>query len=92
MCLAVPGKIVSIDDSPELMRTGKVNFGGILKEVNLAYVPDAKPGDYVVVHVGFALSIVDEAEANQVFEYLSQMDELAELEGSQDAQEEFPNS
>ena len=85
MCLAVPGKIVSIDDSPDIMRMGKVNFGGILKEVSLAYVPDAKPGDYVVVHVGFALSIVDEAEANQVFEYLSQMDELAELEGSQDA-------
>ena len=81
MCLAVPGKLVSVDDSPTLMRTGKVNFGGILKEVNLAYVPDAMPGDYVLVHVGFALSIVDEAEANLVFEYLRQMDELAELEG-----------
>ena len=91
MCLAVPGKLVSVDDSPSLMRTGKVNFGGILKEVNLAYVPDAMPGDYVLVHVGFALSIVDEAEANLVFEYLRQMDELAELEGLQDAQEEFPN-
>jgi hydrogenase expression/formation protein HypC len=85
MCLAVPGKLVSVDDSPSLMRTGKVNFGGILKEVNLAYVPDAKPGDYVLVHVGFALSIVDEDEANQVFEYLRQMDELAELEGLHDA-------
>ena len=85
MCLAVPGKLVSVDDSPSLMRTGKVNFGGILKEVNLAYVPDAKPGDYVLVHVGFALSIVDEDEANQVFEYLRQMDELAELEGIHDA-------
>jgi hydrogenase expression/formation protein HypC len=85
MCLAVPGKIISVDDSPALMRTGKVNFGGILKEVNLAYVPEAAPGDYVLVHVGFALSIVDETEANQVFEYLRQMDELAELEGLQDA-------
>jgi hydrogenase expression/formation protein HypC len=66
------------------MRTGKVNFGGILKEVNLAYVPEAVPGDYVLVHVGFALSIVDESEANQVFEYLRQMDELAELEGLHD--------
>lgn len=80
MCLAVPGKLISIDDSPELMRMGKVNFGGILKEVNLAYTPEAKLGDYVLVHVGFALSIVDESEANQVFEYLRQMDELAELE------------
>ena len=85
MCLAVPGKIISVDDSPALMRTGKVNFGGILKEINLAYVPEAAPGDYVLVHVGFALSIVDETEANQVFEYLRQMDELAELEGLQDA-------
>ena len=85
MCLAVPGKLISVDDSPALMRAGKVNFGGILKEVNLTYVPEAKPGDYVLVHVGFALSIVDEAEAQQVFEYLRQMDELAELEGSHDA-------
>ena len=79
MCLAVPGKLISMDDSPALMRTGKVDFGGILKEVNLAYVPEVKVGDYVLVHVGFALSIVDEAEANQVFGYLQQMDELAEL-------------
>ena len=79
MCLAVPGKLISVDDGSALTRTGKVNFGGILKEVNLAYVPEAKLGDYVLVHVGFALSIVDEAEASQVFEYLKQMDELAEL-------------
>lgn len=85
MCLAVPGKLVSIEEGPELMRTGKANFGGIFKEVSLAYVPEAKLGDYVLVHVGFALSIVDEAEANQVFEYLRKMDELAELEGSSDA-------
>ncbi len=82
MCLAVPGKLVSVDEGPALTRTGKVNFGGILKDVNLAYVPEAKLGDYVLVHVGFALSIVDEAEANQVFEYLRQMDELAELGGA----------
>ena len=81
MCLAVPGKLISMDDSPALMRSGKVNFGGILKEVNLAYVPEVKLGDYVLVHVGFALNIVDEAEAHQVFEYLRQMDELAELGG-----------
>lgn len=83
MCLAVPGKLISVDDSPSLMRTGKVNFGGILKEASLAYVPEAKVGDYVLVHVGFALSIVDEEEATQVFEYLRRMDELADLEEGQ---------
>ena len=85
MCLAVPGKLISIDDQPALMRSGRVNFGGILKEVSLAYVPEAKLGDYVLVHVGVALSIVDEAEANQVFEYLQRMDELAELGGEPNA-------
>ncbi len=61
------------------MRAGKVSFGGIVKEVNLAYVPEATVGDYVVVHVGFAISKLDEAEAQQVFHYLEQMDELVEL-------------
>jgi hydrogenase expression/formation protein HypC len=79
MCLAVPGKLMSIQEGPPLMRTGKVNFGGIFKEVNLAYVPEVKLGDYVLVHVGFALSIVDENEAEQVFKYLQQIDGLAEL-------------
>lgn len=85
MCLAVPGKLISVDESSALMRSGRVNFGGIIKEVSLAYVPEAKVGDYVLVHVGFALSIVDEAEANQVFDYLKKMDELAELEGDSNA-------
>ena len=80
MCLAIPGKITSISGEDPLMRTGKVDFGGILKEVSLAYVPEAKVGDYVIVHVGFALSRVDEAEAQQVFEYLREMEELSELE------------
>ncbi len=79
MCLAVPGKILSIAGDDPLTRSGKVSFGGITKEVSLAYVPEAKPGDYVIVHVGFALSIVDEVEANQVFEYLRRMDELKDL-------------
>jgi hydrogenase expression/formation protein HypC len=82
MCLAVPGKITSISGGDPLMRTGKVDFGGILKEVSLAYVPEAQLGDYVIVHVGFALSRVDEAEAQQVFEYLRQMEELSELADS----------
>ncbi len=82
MCLAVPGKIESISGDDPLLRTGKVNFGGIVKEVNLAYVPEAVPGDYVIVHVGFAISTVSEEEANQVFEYLRQMDELEELKST----------
>jgi hydrogenase expression/formation protein HypC len=82
MCLAVPGKILSIDGTDPVFRCGKVNFGGIVKQINLAYVPEAKIGDYVLVHVGFAISTIDEAEAQQVFEYLRQMGELAELEES----------
>jgi len=80
MCLAIPGKVISISGDDPLMRSGKVDFGGILKEVSLAYVPEVQVGDYVIVHVGFALSRVDEAEANQVFEYLREMQELTELE------------
>ena len=79
MCLAVPGKILSIAGEDPLLRAGRVSFGGIVKEVNLAYTPEAAVGDYVVVHVGFALSIVDEAEAQEIFGYLKEMDELAEL-------------
>ena len=82
MCLGVPGKIISINESEPPMRTGKVSFGGIVKEVNLAFVPDAQVGDYVIVHVGFAISRLDEEEATRVFEYLQQMDELRELEES----------
>ncbi len=80
MCLAVPGKIISIEGTDPLFRCGRVNFGGIVKQINLAYVPEAKIGDYVLVHVGFAISTIDEAEARQVFEYLRKMEELAELE------------
>jgi hydrogenase expression/formation protein HypC len=65
------------------MRTGKVNFGGILKEVCLAYVPEAKVGDYVIVHVGFAISRVDPQEALKVFEYLHKMGELEDLQTNQ---------
>jgi hydrogenase expression/formation protein HypC len=80
MCLAVPGKIENIAGDKPLSRKGKVNFGGILKEVSLAYVPEAVVGDYVIVHAGFAISKVDEEEAMKVFEYLKEMGELAELE------------
>lgn len=78
MCLAVPGKIESISGE-DFARVGRVNFSGVKKEISLAYVPEANLGDYVLVHVGFAISKIDEAEAKQVFEYLAQMGELAEL-------------
>jgi hydrogenase expression/formation protein HypC len=76
----VPGKIESTRGT-DLLRTGRVNFGGIIKEVSLAYVPEANVGDYVIVHVGFAISRLDEGEAQRVFEYLREMGELQELEG-----------
>ena len=80
MCLAIPGKIISITDQlDETFRFGKVSFGGITKDVNLCMVPDAKTGDYVLVHVGVAISIVDEQEANITFAYLKQMGEVEEL-------------
>jgi len=76
MCLAVPGKIVSIIGDEAMQKTGKVSFGGIVKEISLAYVPEAKVGDYVIVHVGFALSIVDEEAALQT---LADLEEIAKL-------------
>lgn len=79
MCLAVPGKILSVSGE-DFTRMARVSFGGIVKEVSLAYVPEARVGDYVLVHVGFAISVVDEAEALQTFEYLKQLGELEELE------------
>ena len=74
MCLAIPGQIESID-AEEPLRMGTVRFGGATREVCLAYVPDAAIGDYVLVHVGFALSVVDEAEAMRVFEYLDEIED-----------------
>ena len=80
MCLAIPGRITSISGQDPLSRMGKIDFGGVIKEVCLAYVPEAKVGDYAVVHVGFAISLLDEAEATKVFEYLREMQELGALE------------
>lgn len=83
MCLGVPGKVIEIQ--PESVGTvgmtmGRVSFGGIIKEVCLAYTPEVEVGDYVVVHVGFAISRIDEDEAQQVFRFLEEMDELGELD------------
>jgi hydrogenase expression/formation protein HypC len=87
MCLAIPGKILSIEGGNNFERTGKVDFGGITKEVNLAYVPEAKVGDYVIVHVGFAISTLNEEEARLTLDYLRQMNELNDLE-PEDSNEE----
>jgi hydrogenase expression/formation protein HypC len=78
MCLAVPGKILSIVDHDGVMRTGRVSFGGMVKEVNLAYTPEASVNDYVIVHVGFAISTVDPQEAARVWAYLQELDDLEE--------------
>jgi hydrogenase expression/formation protein HypC len=80
MCLAIPGRIASVSIDDPIMRVGRVDFGGIVKEISLAYVPEAGVGDYVLVHVGFALTIIDEAEAERLFEQLS---EIAEIEAAQ---------
>ncbi len=79
MCLAVPGRIVTIEGDDPILRAGIVDFSGVTKRVNLSYVPDAKIGDFVLVHVGFAISTVDEEEAAKVFSYLREMGDLAEL-------------
>jgi hydrogenase expression/formation protein HypC len=80
MCLAVPGKILSVEGDDPLLRCGRVDFSGTVMQVNLAYVPEAKVGDYVLVHVGFAINMIDEEEANKVFQYLREMGDLAEME------------
>jgi hydrogenase expression/formation protein HypC len=79
MCLAVPGRLVEIIDGGDIaFRVGKVDFGGIRKEVSLAYVPEALVGKYVLVHVGFAISVIDEEEAQRVFKCLEEMGGLQE--------------
>ena len=77
MCLAVPGRLVWLDaEAPGPLRTGRVDFGGAARAVSLALLPEARVGDYVLVHVGVAISRVDEAEARRVFEYLREIEAL----------------
>lgn len=77
MCLAIPGKIVTIESKFDgLVRMARVSFGGIIKEASLEMVPHAKENDYVLVHVGVAISVVDEEEAKQTFRYLEAMGEV----------------
>ncbi|NPA79974.1 MAG: HypC/HybG/HupF family hydrogenase formation chaperone [Thermotogae bacterium] len=80
MCLGVPGKVVEVVEDELGIRYGKVKFGGIVKDVNLSYVPEAQVGDYVVVHVGFAISRIDPEEAMRVFKFLKESGELEELD------------
>jgi hydrogenase expression/formation protein HypC len=75
MCLAVPGELMSIEGDDPLLRTGRVSFGGIIKDVNLSLVPEVAVGDYLLVHAGFAISAIDEEEAGRVFSLLDEIDE-----------------
>lgn len=76
MCLGVPGLVLSVEGE-DLERRARVSFGGIIKEVSLAYCPEARAGDHVIVHVGFAISRVDEKEAREIFETLKELGEAA---------------
>jgi hydrogenase expression/formation protein HypC len=90
MCLAIPGKISSLHENSGVPMA-KVDFGGVTREACLAYVPEACIGDYVLVHVGFAISKVDEEEAARTYQYLSEMDQLTELQdGEGDSCHEVP--
>jgi hydrogenase expression/formation protein HypC len=82
MCLGIPGKVVEVYREGDLLM-GKVDFGGVSKKVCLEYVPELEPGDYTIVHVGFALSRVDEEEAGRIFELLERLGELGELEAEE---------
>jgi len=83
MCLSIPGKLIEITAQlDETFRTGKVSFDGVIKEVSLTLVPEAKVNDYVMVHVGAAISVVDEEEAKKTFDILKQLDELQDLDPS----------
>ena len=80
MCLGVPGRVVRIDENPIGMTMGRVDFGGVVKEVCLAYVPDVAVGEYVLVHVGFAISKIDEEEARETRRFLETLGEAAAQE------------
>jgi hydrogenase expression/formation protein HypC len=80
MCLAVPGEILTVSGDDPLQRTARVSFEGVVKEVSLAFLPEAGVGDFVLVHVGVALQTVDEVEARQTLDYLRQIGEMAEGE------------
>ena len=83
MCLSIPGKLIEVSAQlDETFRVGKVSFDGVVKEVSLTLVPEARVGDYVMVHVGAAISVVNEEEARKTFEILEQLGELGDLDPS----------
>jgi len=87
MCLGIPGKLIEVYQKDDLPM-GKADFGGVVREVCLAYTPEARPGEYVLVHVGFAISRIDQAEADEIFSMLAQMERLADSETSQTSEAE----
>ena len=90
MCLAIPGKISALHENTGVPMA-KVDFGGITREACMSYLPQARIGDYVLVHVGFAISQVDEEEAARTYQYLSEMDQLSELQdGDPEGDHEVP--
>jgi hydrogenase expression/formation protein HypC len=76
MCLAVPGRLLDAAGDDPLTRVGRVDFGGVVKEINLAFAPEARVGDHLLVHVGFAIAVIDEAEAERLFLHLEEIGEL----------------
>lgn len=82
MCLGVPGKVIEVRrfDGLEVVE-GKVDFGGVVREVNLSFTPEVEEGEYVMVHVGFSISVIDEEEAATTLRYLQQLDEVARADG-----------
>ncbi|MEN6405234.1 MAG: HypC/HybG/HupF family hydrogenase formation chaperone [Thermoguttaceae bacterium] len=90
MCLGIPGKVLEIDQQNGLSM-GKVEFGGIVKNVCLSYTPEVQVGDYVLVHVGFALSRIDEAEARETMDYLKEIESYAAVEPSPNPQSSIPS-
>jgi hydrogenase expression/formation protein HypC len=73
MCLAVPGQLLSVEGNDPLTRQGRVSFAGLVKHANLAFVPEVKIGDYVLVHAGFAIAVIDQAEALKTLGYLAEL-------------------
>ena len=90
MCLGIPGKVIDTYQEHDVLM-GKVDFGGIRKQVCLEHVPQIQPGEYVLVHVGFALSQIDEAEAAQVFDFLNRMNQLDELNAASSGEPRAPS-
>lgn len=89
MCLAVPGKVIQIRNAEGKMSMGRVDFGGVVKEVCLSYVPEVKLGDYVMTHAGFAISTVEEEEARKTLELLGEIEELTQRDAPADRPDEI---